>query len=150
MSDEYKKGLREVEVFMLFLKASMIDEDQSRVQKRSPPEPDILCHFRNGETVAFELVELCDPNLAKAFADPLNPANQYIRTSDPSGSIFQKKIGRIYETPYPIELLCYADGRIATPTDVIIPTAKRELQGCSHIFRRAWLLRRASIHLLWE
>ncbi len=31
------------------------------IQKRDPPEPDILCRLDDGNYVAFELVEICHP-----------------------------------------------------------------------------------------
>src|SRR5947207_2234470 len=35
------------------------------IRSRRHPEPDILCTLRNGERVAFELVELVDPDIAR-------------------------------------------------------------------------------------
>jgi hypothetical protein len=34
------------------------------IQKRDPPEPDILCRLEDGNHLAFELVEICHPNNA--------------------------------------------------------------------------------------
>ena len=31
------------------------------IEKRNPPEPDILCRLKDGNQVAFELVEVCHP-----------------------------------------------------------------------------------------
>ena len=39
--------------------------DLATAEKRTPPEPDILCTHRTEGSVAFELVEICDPNLAR-------------------------------------------------------------------------------------
>ena len=86
--------------------------DRNSVEKRSPPEPDILCTLQSEGTVAFELVEMCDPQLAKSIA---TASDGYLRTSDPSANIISKKLRKKYETDAPIELLCYTAGRIVTP-----------------------------------
>jgi hypothetical protein len=39
------------------------------VQNRPPPEPDIRCVVAGEGPVAFELVELCNPELAKDLGD---------------------------------------------------------------------------------
>jgi len=36
-------------------------------ENRRPPEPDILCTLKSGETVAFELVELVDSDEPRAL-----------------------------------------------------------------------------------
>lgn len=150
MSSESEKGDRELAVFAEFVRIAALPVDgTAAVQKRLPPEPDLLCALKDGGNVAFELVELCDPNLARAFADPLRPGNEYIRTSDPSASIVSKKLQRRYATEHPIELLCYTAGRIATPGNIIVPTLKLQLRSFRHVFRRAWLLCRQEVAILW-
>jgi hypothetical protein len=60
MSTEQAKGEREVEIFQRFVAASNLPIDLRSIEKREPPEPDILClHGEHGH-VAFELVEICD------------------------------------------------------------------------------------------
>lgn len=125
MSTEHEKSVRELEIFALFALLAPIEIVPDSAIKRTPPEPDLLCRTLDGETVAFELVELCDPQLAQAFTYPMASGNDYIRTSDPSGFIIQKKLTRNYITEHPVELLCYTDGRIGTPADIIIPTLKQ-------------------------
>lgn len=149
MATESEKAIHELEIFARFVAATTFRIDPSTVEKRAPPEPDVLCRTVDGQLVAFELVELCDPNLAKAFANFTAMENAYIRTSDPSGLIIQKKLRRRYKTPHPIELVCYTDGRIGTPADVIIPVAVRQLQASAHNFRKAWFLCRKQVHVLW-
>ncbi|MBK7492378.1 MAG: hypothetical protein IPI17_10575 [Nitrosomonas sp.] len=150
MSTEHEKSIRELEVFASFVSLSPIAIVPGSTIKRTPPEPDLLCQTHEGEIVAFELVELCDPQIAKVFSNPLAFGSEYIRTSDPSRFIIQKKLTRSYITEHPVELLCYTDGRIGTPPNLIIPTLKQRISNARHNFRRAWLLSRGSVHKLWD
>ena len=68
MTSELTKGEMEVGVFLRFLEASHLPIDRNSVEKRSPPEPDILCTHQSEGAVAFELVELCDSRLATSIA----------------------------------------------------------------------------------
>ena len=97
--------------------------------------------------VAFELVELCDPNFAKSIA---KASETYLRTSDPSPKIISKKLRRKYKSDAPIELLCYTAGRIITPDNVILPAIKPYLRSWRHTFRRAWLLGRKGVYVVWS
>src|SRR5690349_11449782 len=111
MSSEKSKGLdTEIPIFLDFVRAANLSIDKASVQKRHPPEPDIKCQYSSGECVAFELVEICDKNMAKNRED-----GAYIRTSDPSLEIVRKKLNKNYETSCPIELLCYKNGRVVSP-----------------------------------
>lgn len=147
MASEHAKGEKEVAVFMRFLEASRLPIDPSSIEKRSPPEPDILCTHRSEGTTAFELVEMCDPRLARSSA---KASDGYLRTSDPSANIISKKLRKKYQTDAPIELLCYTAGRIVTPDNVILPTIKSYLRSWRHTFRRAWLLGRKGIYVVWD
>lgn len=143
MTSENSKGEAEVAVFMRFLEASQLPIIQATVEKHFPPKPDILCMHQSEGKIAFELVELCDPRIAKSIAQA---SGEYLRTSDPSALIIQKKLRKKYETDVPIELLCYTAGRIVTPDNVILPTITPYLRSWRHIFRRAWLLGRKGIY----
>jgi hypothetical protein len=68
MASEFAKGEAEVAVFLRFLEASRLPIDRNSIEKRSPPEPDILCTYQSEGAVAFELVEMCDSRLARSFA----------------------------------------------------------------------------------
>ena len=149
MTNEAEKARREIAVFSEFAQLAPIRIDLSSVEKRLPPQPDLVCAVEGSGTVAFELVELCDPNLAQVFANPLRPGIEYVRTSDPSGWIVRNKLRKSYQTDHAIELLCYTDGRIITPADVIIPTIKSYLGSFGHVFRRAWLLCEGEVHVVW-
>lgn len=147
MASENIKGEAEVAVFLRFLEASQLPIDPTSVEKRSPPEPDILCTHQSEGKIAFELVEMCDPRLAKSIAEA---SDGYSRTSDPSANIVSKKLHKTYATDAPIELLCYTGGRIVTPDNVILPTIKPYLRSWRHTFRRAWLLGRKGIYVVWN
>lgn len=147
MASELAKGEAEVAVFLHFLEASRLPIDRTSVEKRSPPEPDILCTHQSEGAVAFELVEMCDPRLARSIA---NASDGYLRTSDPSPNIISKKLRKKYETAVPIELLCYTAGRIITPDNVILSTIKPYLRTWRHTFSRAWLLGRKGVYVVWD
>ena len=147
MASELAKGKIEVAVFLRFLEASHLLIDRNSVEKRSPPEPDILCTHQSEGAVAFELVEMCDPQLARSIA---TASDGYLRTSDPSANIISKKLRKKYETDAPIELLCYTAGRIVTPDNVKLPKIKLYLKSWRHTFRRAWLLGRNGLYVVWS
>jgi hypothetical protein len=147
MASELAKGETEVAVFLRFLEASRLPIDRTSVEKRSPPEPDILCTHQSEGAVAFELVEMCDPRLASSIA---KASDGYLRTSDPSPNIISKKLRKKYETAVPIELLCYTAGRIITPDKLIVSTIKPYLRMWRHTFSRAWLLGRKGVYVVWD
>lgn len=146
MASEREKGEREVAVFERFLATSHLPIDPNSIQKCTPPHPDILCRHLTEGDVAFELVELCDPNLAKSMA---TAREGYLRTSDPSPAIISKKLRCKYNSAAPVELLCYTADRIITPDNVILPTIKPYLRSWRHVFRRAWLLGRKGVYVVW-
>ena len=152
MSSEQEKAEVELTVFADFVRLAQLPISLATVEKRKPPEPDLLCVQASEGKVAFELVELCDPNLARAFALPRpNDAGvEYIRTSDPSSEIVKKKLRKSYATEHPIDLLCYTAGRIITPRDVILPTIAPLLRSYRHTFRRAWLMSEGQIFVVWN
>jgi len=147
MASEQAKGQTEVATFLRFLELSQLAIDPDSVEKRSPPEPDILCTHQSEGQIAFELVEMCDPLLAKSIAEA---SDRYLRTSDPSPRIISKKLRRKYQTDAPIELLCYTAGRIVTPDNVILPAIKPYLRSWRNVFRRAWLLGRKGVYVVWN
>ena len=147
MASELAKGIMEVAVFLRFLEASHLPIYRNSVEKRFPPEPDILCTHQSEGAVAFELVEMCDSRLASSIA---KASDGYLRTSDPSPNIMSKELRKKYETDVQIELLCYTAGRIVTPDDVILQMIKLYLRTWRHTFRRAWLLgRKGGVYVVW-
>jgi hypothetical protein len=147
MASELVKGETEVAVFLRFLEASHLPIYRKSVEKRFPPEPDILCTHQSEGAVAFELVEMCDSRLASSIA---KASDGYLRTSDPSPNIISKKLRKKYETAVPIELLCYTAGRVITPDNVILSTITPYLRTWRHTFSKAWLLGRKGVYVVWD
>jgi hypothetical protein len=149
MDNELTKGMREVEIFSRFVSSAELPIDLDTIEKCNPPEPDILCAHRDDGPVAFELVEICDPNLAEFFSTVDEGGAFYMRTGDPTPWIIRKKLRRTYQTEYPMELLCYTDGRVVTPAEVILPNLRLFLAPYRGPFRRAWLLSRGDVYHVW-
>jgi hypothetical protein len=146
---EAHKGMEEVEALRRFIARSGAALDPSTIEKRAPPEPDLLCRGAEGP-VAFELANLCDPEIAKVIAAGPRARTDAFSTADPSAAIVRKKLKRTYTTTSPIELLVYTDGRLITPDDVIIPTIRPILESLDGPYRRAWFMGEEITCLLWE
>jgi hypothetical protein len=149
MRTEQDKGDVEVKIFLEFLERSELPIDPASVQKRPPGEPDILCTHTQEGYVAFELAELCSPEIAKAISEANEKPIQVFSVADPSLRIVRKKLKKDYETQFPRELLIYSNGRLITPDDVVIPTIKPFIESSTTEFRRVWLLG-DDVHLVWE
>lgn len=149
MGSEREKGIREVVIFRRFLDLAQLPVDRASIEKRVPPEPDILCTHSNRGRLAFELAELCDPNIAQLVDKARTGEADAIWTADPSRRILMKKLRTNYKTAFPVELLCYTDGRIVTPDDVILPTLRPILEAWNGVFVQAWFLGEEKVHLLW-
>jgi hypothetical protein len=52
----------ELTAFHLFVQVAGLSILDGSVQRRHPPEPDILCQLSSGEYVGFEMTEACSPN----------------------------------------------------------------------------------------
>jgi hypothetical protein len=141
MRTEQDKGDVEVKIFLEFLERSKLPIDPASVQKRPLGEPDILCTHTQEGYVAFELAELCSPEIAKAKSEANEKPIQVFWVADPSLRIVRKKLPR--------ELLIYSIGRLITPDDVVIPTIKPFIESSATEFRRVWLLG-DDVHLVWE
>jgi len=105
---EEAKAAVERAAFAAFVKAARPDIDPGSIESRRPREPDITCVTLNGERLAFELVELCPPELAKAIGDELKTGGgvtDMIWTCDPSRAALLKKIGKTYTASGPVDLL---------------------------------------------
>ena len=63
-----KKARLERAIFRQFSGAGRLRIDASSIESREPPEPDIYCTV-DGKPLAFELVQVVDPNLARMFND---------------------------------------------------------------------------------
>jgi hypothetical protein len=146
MSSEASKGIREATIFERFLAES--DHHWIAmpflVEKREPPEPDILCHFSDEGPIAFELVELADTDIIPVTqrilrSESLQP--ECIHSQSDCRRILSDKISRHYATPHPIELLCYTDGCTISLDEVLKADIEFVIRdGSSHPFRRIWLM----------
>lgn len=65
MADHDRHGSREQKIFLAFAKACGLAIQLDSIEKRQPPEPDILCEIEQEGAVAFEMVELIDQGLAQ-------------------------------------------------------------------------------------
>ena len=145
MSSETSKGAdTEIPIFLEFAAAANLLIDAQSVEKRMPPDPDIRCRLSTGELVAYELVEICDQNIAK---DKIN--GSYIRTSDPSVEIVKKKLKKSYPPQLPVELLCYKNGRVVSPDGYIAELLSPILSGSQFQYRKVWLFSSRGAQLLW-
>jgi hypothetical protein len=150
MNSESEKAARERRIFHDFIPRSGLAIDPESVESRAPPEPDILCFCQDDGLLAFELVEICDPKIARTVAViRRNAGDRFLRSSDSSEITLQQKINRRYETKHPIELLCYTAGRTLSPDSVILPHLKCVLDQQGGKFRRVWLSGDQR-HLVWS
>jgi hypothetical protein len=87
MADRDRHGLREQKIFLDFAKACGLAIQLDSIEKRAPPEPDILCQIEREGAVAFEMVELIDQGLAQQtnesirFQQLLEDSYQYLPTN---------------------------------------------------------------------
>lgn len=146
---EVEKGQEEIDALRRFIERSSVSLDLLSIEKRLPPEPDLLCRGIEG-LVAFEIANLCDGEIAKVLAAGARARTDAFSTADPSGAIVRDKLGRTYKTDHPIELLLYTDGRIITPDDVIIPTVTPILESRKGPYRKVWFMGEETTCLLWE
>lgn len=150
MSGEEEKAKVELAVFEEFVKKTGISIIPASICKSGKAsEPDIFCSLASGELVAFELVEICSPEIAKKISELQSGGAESLATSDPTASIIQRKLQKTYKTNRPIELLCYA-GRTAS-TDMHIVEAAQNCEGYfSGPFRKVWLLGELGVYEIWS
>jgi len=63
---------REIRVFKKFAPNFPLPIVMNSIEKRKPPEPDILCCLEDGTKIAFELVEIIDEGLARRTFSAIN------------------------------------------------------------------------------
>lgn len=121
------------------------------VSSRPEPEPDLLCVHASDGAIAFELVSLTDPTIAKVQAAGERARQNAFATSDPSQRIIRNKLHKKYTTSAKhIELLIYTDGQIFTPDDAIIPTIAPWLDAITHPFTCVWFMGERTTCRLWS
>jgi hypothetical protein len=91
---EAEKAAQEIRVFREFVERSGLLIDPTTVQNRPPPEPDIRCVAAGEGPVAFELVELCNPELAKDIGDQIKRGTsaKFLMLDDPGPAAFATQI----------------------------------------------------------
>lgn len=62
-----KQSENELRIFKQFAAQCPYPIDFKSIEKRNPPEPDILCQLSNGTPLAFELVECIDNSLSRSI-----------------------------------------------------------------------------------
>lgn len=144
------KQLNEQQAFIRFMERRGARKEWFTVESRPEPEPDLLCIHSVDGPVAFEIVSLTDPLIAKRQAAGSKAFQDAFSTLDPSERIIRKKLHRIYETAaIRIELLVYTDGQLVTPDDVIIPTILPWFDAIDHQFNRVWFMGEFETRCLW-
>jgi hypothetical protein len=95
---------REFRVFQEFIQASGLPIDPATVENRSPPEPDIRGIIRRNGPVAFEIVAIRNPELAKDIGDQRKRGTQakFLMFNDPTKSGFLSKLGKACRTDAPV------------------------------------------------
>ena len=143
MRDDEKKAAREMQVFEDFVERSGFLIDRQSIRKCDPPEPDMLYKV-SGEYVAFELAEVCSPEIPREISHipPTEGVSKFIQSGNPVSEIARKKIkqSKDYRTDYPIELLFYTDGRVVQPPDMSIPSIQESFSSDAGRFRRVWFM----------
>ena len=143
MRDDEKKAAREMRVFEDFINRSGLLIDWQSISKCDPPEPDILCMV-SGEYVAFELAEVCSPEIPREISSvpQTGGVSKFIRSSNPVSEIARKKIkkSKNYRTDYPIELLFYTSGRVVQPAEMSIASIRDAFSSDAGRFRRVWFM----------
>ena len=107
----FPKAQRELALFTQFTERCPVGIDPLSIANGSDP-PDIYCQFGDGESVGFELKELCYQPTAHAIGQLLKTKDQeakYIRDPDLS-DLIGNALKDQYETKYPTELLFFLDG----------------------------------------
>jgi hypothetical protein len=113
-------------------------------------EPDIFCTLGSGEQVAYELVEICSSDIAATLSKLSNGGSTGLATSDPTEKILRKKLHKVYRTTFPIELLCYTNGRTVSPDDQILGEIHRWANAIDGPFRKIWLLGEKGAYEVWS
>ena len=143
LSSHLTKAAHERVIFAEFVSTGRPDIDPATIASCDPPAPDIACSTFDRERLAFELVELCAPEIAQSISADIKRGGgaSFIRTSDPTAAAILGKLERTYVSPVPVDLLCYTGGRLVTPDDVIVAEVLQVVssEGLGP-FRSIWLL----------
>ena len=121
-ADDKKK--RELAAFHKFIQLSGLSVILDSIENGDPDkhEPDILCEIEGEGPMAFELTEFA--GIAKEIDRLLKCQEDAVGNFIWAGEVMHilgNKFTKRYERSRPIDLICYTDGRIFLPPDVLIP-----------------------------
>lgn len=151
MGTEQQKAEVELAVFREFISKAGIDIDPASVSKPgAQSEPDIFCTLSSGEQVAYELVEICSPDIAATLSKLRNGGAGCLVTSDPTEKKLRQKLHKTYRTILPIELLCYTNGRVVSADIQIFSEAQLWANAIDGPFRKVWLLGEKGVYEVWS
>lgn len=150
MGTEQDKAVMELAVFREFISKAGVSVDAESVRKPgTESEPDIFCTLSSGERVAYELVEICSPDIAAHISRIGSGDDVAFHSSDPTVETLRKKLRKTYKTTLPIELICYTNGRTISPDDLIVIEAQRWANAIDGPFRKVWLLGEGGVYEVW-
>ena len=133
------KALEERAAFRHFLRAVGWPDEDTLIESRDEPEPDILYRHPTDGYIAFELTRLCAEDIAETISNMNSADTPFIRTHDPTAAVVTKKFRKSYKTDYPIELFCYRTYAV-TPDDLVCHSVKSVADAHEKKFRRIWVL----------
>ena len=134
------KQSRELSAFRQFIERAGLEFDASSAVNRDPPEPDILCADKRRTPHAFELVELCDPDVAEHYGQRSLPSASAMFVGGPDISKVRRKLTNKYVTDAPCHLLCYSDGRTSLPDDLLIAELREIDFSSQSTFSTVWFM----------
>ncbi len=146
---EQQKGEEEVRVFEEFVRAAGLPIDIASIHKCFPPRPDIRCRYHSGKWSYFELTELCDESIAKLEVRPGGDLTERFWSTDATERIVSKKLQKHYPVRCPVELLCYKQGRLATPDTDIVALINIIVSGQPGPFTRVWFFGERLAQMVW-
>lgn len=151
MGTEQQKAEIELAIFQEFISKAGIDIDSSSVSKPgAQSEPDIFCTLSSGEKVAYELVEICSPDIAATLSKLRDGGAAGLVTCDPTEKALRQKLHKTYRTALSIELLCYTNGRTVSPDDMIYSEVQLWANAIDGPFRKVWLLGEKGVYEVWS
>ncbi len=155
MGTEQEKGLVELPVFKEFItKSGLSVIPESIVKCIKERSPDITCELIDNGPVAFELVEICNSEIAEKISYVRSGGKfETLTVDNPARMIVCKKFRKDYLTDLPLELLCYTNGRTIATDDMLADEILSAITSYpSHIrFRRIWLLgEKGNVYKIWN
>ncbi len=109
-----KKAETEREVFWQFVQALGWPSSREAIVSGMKGQPDII-YSGFEHKISFELTEICSGEVAKAIGDIDEGGFWMVGTSDPTKNRLDAKRNKVYESEYPVDLVCYWNMRTASP-----------------------------------